>query len=190
MSRDPLSARPTTVDLAPVASARRPKAPHKILARATRRILIDHGAPLRASEVFWLLEPELRATVGHPSKLPRILRRSQRAGLIQTPSGWWVRKPWLAKPDKARGRNQRKSGLALTRQALDVACSKALEIIKTANRAMSVDELLHRLADPALDRRKFKRAMWNRAKADRAMIRFDRPASYRWAGRDATNSAS
>lgn len=142
-----------------------------------------------ASDVFRLLEPHLRDAVGDPGKLPRILRRSQRAGLIQTPKGWWVRKRWLAKPEKARGRNQRTSGLALTRRALDAACSKALDIIKTANRAMSVDELLHRLADPALDRRKFKRAMWNRAKADRAVIRFERPASYRWTGRDATNSA-
>ena len=93
----------------------RPRAPHRRLASETRRILIAHGGPLRAADIVRRLPPELRATVGDASKLPRILRRSQRGGLIETPGGWWVRKPWLRKQETERVPERPRSDLARTR---------------------------------------------------------------------------
>lgn len=161
---------------------KRPRAPHRRLAAETRRILIAHGGPMRAADIVRRLPPELRATVGDASRLPRILRRSRRGGLTETPDGWWVRKRWLRKRETERVPDRPRSQLARTRGALDAACARAFDLLKACATAVPVAVLLRQLADPGLDERLFKRAMWNRAKADQPVVRLEKPASYRWIG--------
>ena len=66
--------------------------------------------------------------------------------------------------------------------ALDSSCTRAFELLKASATAVPVEVLLRQLEDPGLDERLFKRAMWNRARADDPVVRLEKPASYRWIG--------
>lgn len=164
----------------------RRRAPYKAIAREARRLIIANGAPMMATEIWKELRPGLQDTVER-KKLPRVLRRSKRAGLLQTSGKWWVRKSWLTKPDIPWKRSLSSSRLAEQRCTLRAACDRAIIVLKERLAAMSTSELHRQLIDIDIDERGFRRAMWNRAKTTRSIRRIG-PSTYQWVGDEEQDS--
>jgi hypothetical protein len=143
----------------------RRRADYRKTAVAARRILIDVGRPLQNKEIYARLPAYLQDQI-EPKKLYRILHASQRAGLIFTADEWWVRKTWLAKPEKEWRRKLSGSSLVKVRRMLGRACDIALDSLRASGRPMGIDELLNEIREKSLDRDKFIRALWNRAQQD------------------------
>jgi hypothetical protein len=161
-----------------VEKPKRRRADYRKTAVAVRRILVAAGRPLGPGEIYQKLMPELRAEI-EPDKLSRVLRRSQRAGLLHTKDGWFVRPAWLKEPDKEWQRKKSGSALARTRRLADQACESALELLRASGSATATQDLFAAIKKPGLNQRKFGRALWNRAKSEPHIHRVTR-GCYIW----------
>jgi hypothetical protein len=128
--RETVSSGSTSPEGSPVEPKRR-RADYRKTAVVTRRILIGVGRPLQQKDIYARFPADLQDQI-EPRKLCRILRASQRAGLIFTADGWWVRKSWLAKSDKEWRRKPCGSSLAKVRRKLDRACDIALDSLRAS----------------------------------------------------------
>jgi hypothetical protein len=144
---------------------KRRRADYRKTAVAVRRILVVVGRPLWPSEIYPKLSPELRAQI-EPNKLTRVLQRSQRAGLLHTKDGWFVKPAWLKRTDKDWQRKRSRSSLARTRRLAERACETALDLLRSSGNAIAVKNLFASIKTPGVDQRKFGRALWNRAKSE------------------------
>jgi hypothetical protein len=158
---------------------RRPKAPHRLITREVRQVIIANGEPMTAVEIMPRLSRELQNAIGGPERLPRILRRSKRGGLIRDGKRWAVRKRWLNKSFIPQASRESESNLARTRRLLTLACDRAVAALKASSDAVPIRRLYEQVADIEIDERLFRRALWNRAKSNPS-IRHERPAAYRW----------
>jgi hypothetical protein len=173
----PVGERPATHPRRPGRPGR-PKALYRKIAVAVRRLLIARGTPMVAAQIWMVLSPELRATV-EQNHLPRCLRRSKRAGLVQTSGKWWVRKSWLATTDIPWKRPLSDSTLAEQRCLLREACEQAIDILRKSTTPMSASEIREQLSDVNVDARMFRRALWNRASANKQIRRVG-SSTYQW----------
>jgi hypothetical protein len=149
---------------------RRKKAPYRKIAVAARRIIVQTGSSLTAAKIQEKLPQDLQASVG-PRRLSRVLRRSKRAGLVETSGEWSVRAAWLTKPDMPRAKARLNSKLAGVRAKLKAACARAMLHLEQQKIPLTIDDLLVHLADPNVDRRLFRRAMGNRLLRIRPLVR-------------------
>lgn len=177
--RETVSSGSTSPEGAPVKDEpKRRRADYRKTAVVTRRILIGVGRPLQQKDIYARFPADLQDQI-EPKKLYRILRASQRAGLIFTADGWWVRKSWLAKSDKEWHRKLSGSSLAKVRRELDRACDIALDSLRASGTSKRIDDLLAEIGDKSLDRGKFIRALWNRAQSDPRLHRLA-DGQYQW----------
>jgi hypothetical protein len=144
---------------------KRRRADYRKTAVAVRRILVAAGRPLAPGDIYQKIAPELRAEI-EPDKLSRVLQRSQRAGLLRTKEGWFVRPAWLKKRDEEWQRKKSGSALARTRRMADQTCESALELLRDSGIATAIQDLFAAIKKPGLNQRKFGRALWNRAKSE------------------------
>jgi hypothetical protein len=175
--RETVSSGSTSPEGSPVEPKRR-RADYRKTAVVTRRILIGVGRPLQQKDIYARFPADLQDQI-EPRKLCRILRASQRAGLIFTADGWWVRKSWLAKSDKEWRWKPCGSSLAKVRRKLDRACDIALDSLRASGTSKAIDDLLAEIGDKSLDRGKFIRALWNRAQSDPRLHRLA-DGRYQW----------